>query len=108
MSHNQFEAVKETKARKKLIAAIHAGCATAGISINPYTPLSEVFYVLQDIDLLLGTAGSPPGSLPGLPILRIPKESSPEPTPMCGGHAQLTRIDVAPDGPSNRPDGPAL
>lgn len=47
------EAVKETKDRKDLLQAIRKGGATAGIAINPPTPLSAVFDVLSEADLLL-------------------------------------------------------
>lgn len=39
--------------RKNLIQAIRDGGATAGIALNPETPLSEVDDVLGDVDLLL-------------------------------------------------------
>lgn len=47
------EAVKKTKERKDLIAQIRAGGATAGIAINPETPIDTVGDVLDDVDLLL-------------------------------------------------------
>ena len=47
------EAVQGTDARKALIQAIRDGGATAGIAINPETPLSEVEDVLGEVDLLL-------------------------------------------------------
>jgi ribulose-phosphate 3-epimerase len=47
------EAVKTTRERKALIRAIHKGKATAGIALNPNTPLSAVQDVLPDVDLLL-------------------------------------------------------
>ncbi len=47
------EAVKGTQARRKLIAAIRRTGATAGIAINPATPLSEIDDVVKDIDLVL-------------------------------------------------------
>lgn len=54
-SHITFhaEAVPDEKKRIALIKAIRDGGATAGIAINPETPLSVVFDTLQDIDLLL-------------------------------------------------------
>lgn len=52
--HITFHAeVTDTETRKALIAAIHDGGATAGIAINPDTPLGEVEDVLEEIDLLL-------------------------------------------------------
>ncbi|MEI8230714.1 MAG: ribulose-phosphate 3-epimerase [Candidatus Peregrinibacteria bacterium] len=53
------EAVKGTDARRALIQAIRKGGATAGIAINPVTPLSEVEDVLEDIDLLLVMSVNP-------------------------------------------------
>lgn len=47
------EAVTKTADRKALIEKIHEGGATAGIAINPETPLDEVGDVLENIDLLL-------------------------------------------------------
>ncbi|MFA7682093.1 MAG: ribulose-phosphate 3-epimerase [Candidatus Peribacteraceae bacterium] len=47
------EAVGDTKARKSLIQAIRAGGATAGIAINPATPLAAVDDVITSVDLLL-------------------------------------------------------
>ncbi len=47
------EAVPETKARKALIQAIHAAKATAGIALNPETPVSAIDDVIADIDLVL-------------------------------------------------------
>ena len=46
------EAVAETAARQALITMIRQG-ATAGIAINPATPLSTIDDVVQDIDLVL-------------------------------------------------------
>jgi ribulose-phosphate 3-epimerase len=47
------EAVPKTEDRKALIKTIQDGGATAGIAINPETPLDNVGDVLEDIDLLL-------------------------------------------------------
>lgn len=47
------EAVSETAERKALIERIRKGGATAGIALNPGTPLTEIDDVLADIDLLL-------------------------------------------------------
>ena len=47
------EAVQGLENRQKLIERIHAGGATAGIAINPETPLTEAEDVLDNVDLLL-------------------------------------------------------
>ncbi|MFA6523100.1 MAG: ribulose-phosphate 3-epimerase [Candidatus Peribacteraceae bacterium] len=47
------EAVLDTQQRRKLIAAIRAGGATAGIAINPETPVSAIEDVLDTVDLVL-------------------------------------------------------
>lgn len=47
------EAVLDTESRKGLIAAIQNAEATAGIAINPKTPLSAIEDVVGDIDLVL-------------------------------------------------------
>lgn len=47
------EAVLKTPERQALIKEIRAGGATAGIAINPATPLSAIEDVLPDIDLVL-------------------------------------------------------
>jgi ribulose-phosphate 3-epimerase len=47
------EAVTGTMERKALIAAIRKGGATAGIAINPETPVSAIDDVVTDIDLVL-------------------------------------------------------
>lgn len=47
------EAVPETKARKALIQAIRDAKATAGIALNPETPVSAIDDVIGDIDLVL-------------------------------------------------------
>ena len=47
------EAVPKTEDRKAIIQAIKAGGATAGIAINPETPLDAVGDVLEEIDTLL-------------------------------------------------------
>ncbi|MDD5469857.1 MAG: ribulose-phosphate 3-epimerase [Candidatus Peribacteraceae bacterium] len=47
------EAVAEPENRRQIISRIRAGGATAGIAINPETPLSAVEGILGDIDLLL-------------------------------------------------------
>ncbi|MBU0766517.1 ribulose-phosphate 3-epimerase [Patescibacteria group bacterium] len=53
------ETVKGTDARKSLIKAIRDGGATAGIAINPDTPLDEVEDVLGEVDLLLVMSVNP-------------------------------------------------
>jgi ribulose-phosphate 3-epimerase len=45
--------VTDTEERHALIAAIRDGGATAGIALNPDTPLEDVDDVLSDVDLLL-------------------------------------------------------
>lgn len=47
------EVVQGTEARKDLIEAIRIGGATAGIALNPPTPLMEIDDVLSNVDLLL-------------------------------------------------------
>jgi len=47
------EVVEQTKERKKLIERIRDGGATAGIALNPDTPIASVNDVLGNIDLLL-------------------------------------------------------
>ncbi|PIR53116.1 ribulose-phosphate 3-epimerase [Candidatus Peregrinibacteria bacterium CG10_big_fil_rev_8_21_14_0_10_49_10] len=47
------EAVGEGKERKALLKAIHEGGATAGIALNPETPLSAAEDILSEVDLLL-------------------------------------------------------
>ena len=47
------EVVKETSARKKLIEDIRKTGATAGIALNPATPLDEVEDVVREVDLVL-------------------------------------------------------
>lgn len=47
------EAVPDTPRRKVLIAAIRNGGATAGIAINPDTPLTAIDDVVDDVDLVL-------------------------------------------------------
>jgi ribulose-phosphate 3-epimerase len=47
------EAVTKTKDRKALIKKIKEGGATAGIAVNPATPLSDIEDVLADVDLVL-------------------------------------------------------
>lgn len=47
------EAVAKTEDRQTLISAIRSGKATAGIALNPATPLSEIDDVVKDIDLVL-------------------------------------------------------
>lgn len=54
VAHISFHAeVTTATQRQDIITMIHAGGATAGIAINPTTPLSEVEDVLADVDLLL-------------------------------------------------------
>lgn len=53
-SHITFHAEAiDPDVRPALVAAIRDGGATAGIAINPETPLNDVEDVLDDIDLLL-------------------------------------------------------
>jgi ribulose-phosphate 3-epimerase len=47
------EAVTQTQARKDLIAAIRNGGQTAGIALNPETPLDAINDVIDAIDLVL-------------------------------------------------------
>lgn len=47
------EAVPEAGARKELIKQIRDGGATAGIALNPDTPVSAIDDVIDDIDLVL-------------------------------------------------------
>ncbi len=47
------EVVPETDARRALIQAIRKGGATAGIAVNPETPISIIDDVVDDIDLVL-------------------------------------------------------
>ncbi len=47
------EAVTSTADRKALIAEIRKGKATAGIAINPSTPVSAIDDVVNDVDLVL-------------------------------------------------------
>lgn len=53
------EAVPETSARRALMQAIRSGGATAGIAINPPTPLNAVDDVLGEVDLLLVMSVNP-------------------------------------------------
>jgi len=45
--------VTDAEARQALIAAIHEGEATAGIALNPTTPLEAIDDVVRDVDLVL-------------------------------------------------------
>lgn len=47
------EAVPERADRERLVAAIRTGGATAGIAINPDTPLETIDDVVGDVDLVL-------------------------------------------------------
>lgn len=47
------EAVPETTARTALIQAIHKAKATAGIALNPDTPVSAIDDVIASVDLVL-------------------------------------------------------
>ncbi|MEQ1849160.1 MAG: ribulose-phosphate 3-epimerase [Candidatus Peribacteraceae bacterium] len=47
------EAVPSTAARRSLITSIRAASATAGIALNPDTPVSAIDDVVDDIDLVL-------------------------------------------------------
>ncbi len=47
------ETVKGRDARLALIEAIHKGGSTAGIAINPETPISEIDDVVDDVNLVL-------------------------------------------------------
>lgn len=45
--------VTDRETRQALIASIHDGGATAGIALNPDTPVAAISDVLEDIDLVL-------------------------------------------------------
>ncbi len=47
------EAVADTNSRRALLQAIPQGEATAGIALNPETPLSAIEDILPEVDLLL-------------------------------------------------------
>ncbi len=47
------EAVRDTATRTALIHAIRKGGATAGIALNPETPVSAIDDVINDVDLVL-------------------------------------------------------
>jgi len=47
------EAVQSTEARRALIDRIRAGGATAGVAINPDTPIAAIDDIVDDIDLVL-------------------------------------------------------
>lgn len=47
------ETVLDTDARRVLIKEIHAGKSTAGIALNPATPLSTIDHVFDEVDLFL-------------------------------------------------------
>ncbi len=47
------EAVKDTKDRQNLIAAIRKGGATVGIAMNPDTPVTAIDDVIGEVDLVL-------------------------------------------------------
>ncbi|HVW66608.1 MAG TPA: ribulose-phosphate 3-epimerase [Candidatus Peribacteraceae bacterium] len=47
------EAVEETDSRRALIKAIRDGNATAGIALNPATPVEIIDDVVEDVDLVL-------------------------------------------------------
>lgn len=47
------EAVPETDSRRALIKAIRDGSATAGIALNPDTPIDAIDDVVDDVDLVL-------------------------------------------------------
>jgi len=47
------ETVKDTKSRRALIEAIKKRGATAGIALNPDTPVSEIDDVIEEVDLVL-------------------------------------------------------
>jgi len=53
------EAVKKTDDRRALLQAIRKGGATAGIAINPPTPLAEIDDILGEVDLLLVMSVNP-------------------------------------------------
>lgn len=53
------EAVTKTAERKEIIEAIRDGRATAGIAINPGTPVSAISDVLDNIDLVLVMSVTP-------------------------------------------------
>ncbi len=47
------EAVPDTESRRALIQAIHHAKATAGIALNPDTPISAIDDVIDEVDLVL-------------------------------------------------------
>lgn len=47
------EAIADTVNRRALIASIHNGGATAGIAINPGTPVEAIADVIAEVDLVL-------------------------------------------------------
>lgn len=47
------EAVKDTEARRALLQAIRKGGATAGIALNPDTPVSAIDDIVREVDLVL-------------------------------------------------------
>lgn len=55
VSHISFhaEAVPTRDARQALINTIHEGRATAGIALNPETPIEEIADCVEDVDLVL-------------------------------------------------------
>jgi len=53
------EAVQKTDDRRALLQAIRKGGATAGIAMNPPTPLSDIADVLGEVDLLLVMSVNP-------------------------------------------------
>jgi len=53
------EALQGTMERHLLIDAIHAGGATAGIALNPETPVSEIEDVIDTLDLVLVMSVNP-------------------------------------------------
>jgi ribulose-phosphate 3-epimerase len=53
------EAVQETRARRALIDAIRKTSATAGIALNPGTPLSAIDDVVGDVDMVLVMSVNP-------------------------------------------------
>ncbi len=78
------EAVATTADRRALIAAIRAGKATAGIAINPDTPVSAIDDVVNDIDLVLVMSVQP-----GFSGQKFRKDVLEKVTALRGSHPDL-------------------
>lgn len=53
------EAVTDAEARRAIIRAVHAAGATAGIALNPATPVSAIDDVIGEVDLVLAMTVQP-------------------------------------------------